>query len=49
VTAVLDAGFTLTALRECRPRAERFDGDEAELARRRRIPLFLLLAGALSG
>jgi hypothetical protein len=48
VAALLGAGFTLTALRECAPRPERFDS-AAELARRRRIPLFLLVAGALSG
>lgn len=45
VLAVQRAGFRLTALSECAPRAERFAGDDAELARRRRIPLFLLLAG----
>lgn len=39
------AGFGLTALSECPPRAERFGDDLEELARRRRIPLFLLLAG----
>jgi SAM-dependent methyltransferase len=39
------AGFRLTALSECPPRAERFGDDLEELARRRRIPLFLLLAG----
>jgi len=39
------AGFRLTALSECAPRVERFAGDESELARRRRVPLFLLLAG----
>ncbi len=38
------AGFALTALRECPPRADRFD-DPREYARRRRIPLVLLLAG----
>ncbi len=38
-------GFSLSTLRECPPRPERFmDGDDAELARRRRVPLFLLLA-----
>ena len=46
VAALQGAGFALTALRECPPRRERFEGDEAELARRSRIPLFLLLAGA---
>jgi hypothetical protein len=40
------AGFRLTALSECPPRPERFGDDVEELARRRRIPLFLLLAGA---
>jgi len=39
------AGFRLTALSECAPRVERFAGDESELVRRRRVPLFLLLAG----
>jgi SAM-dependent methyltransferase len=46
VAALQDASFDLVALRECEPRRERFGGDEAELARRRRVPLFLLLAGA---
>ena len=46
VAALQGAGFELTALRECAPRRERFGGDEAEYARRRRIPMFLLLAGA---
>jgi len=46
VRAMQRAGFRLTALSECAPRVERFAGDESELARRRRIPLFLLLAGA---
>lgn len=45
VTAFQRAGFALTALSECAPRPERFAGDETELVRRRRIPLFLLLAG----
>ena len=48
VAALQGAGFALTALRECAPRRERFAGDEAEYARRARIPLFLLLAGARS-
>ena len=43
--ALIAAGITLTALRECAPVPERFDGDGAELARRRRVPLFLLLSG----
>lgn len=42
------AGFRLTALSECAPRVERFAGDDAELARRHRIPLFLLLGGEWS-
>jgi SAM-dependent methyltransferase len=44
VAAVVGTGFTLTALSECEPEAARFGGDEAELARRRRVPLFLLLS-----
>jgi SAM-dependent methyltransferase len=43
VQALADAGFALTALRECMPVPERFDGDTEELTRRRRVPLFLLL------
>ncbi|HYH91042.1 MAG TPA: methyltransferase domain-containing protein [Solirubrobacteraceae bacterium] len=46
VAALQGAGLALTAVRECPPRRERFEGDETELARRNRIPLFLLLAGA---
>jgi SAM-dependent methyltransferase len=45
VVAFQGAGFRLTGLSECPPRAERFAGDDAELGRRRRIPLFLLLSG----
>lgn len=45
VAAVLDAGFELSALRECEPVEDLFDGDIAELERRRRVPVFLLLAG----
>jgi SAM-dependent methyltransferase len=45
VTALQGAGFALTALSECPPRRERFAGDNAEFARRSRIPMFLLLAG----
>jgi SAM-dependent methyltransferase len=45
VTTLTSSGFALTALRECAPRADRFNGDVEELARRRRVPLFLLLAG----
>lgn len=43
VRAVTGAGLTLTALRECEPEPTRFDGHADELARRRRVPLFLLL------
>lgn len=45
VAALVRAGFALTALRECPPQRTRFT-DAGEYARRRRIPLFLLLAGA---
>ncbi|HXB64771.1 MAG TPA: methyltransferase domain-containing protein [Solirubrobacteraceae bacterium] len=48
VSALLGAGFTLSGLRECAPRRERFD-DDAEFQRRLRIPLVLLLAGARPG
>lgn len=44
VGGITGAGFNLTALRECAPEPSRFGGDEAELARRRRVPLFLLLS-----
>ena len=44
VGALVGAGFILTALRECEPEPSRFGGDEAELTRRRRVPLFLLLS-----
>jgi SAM-dependent methyltransferase len=47
VEALMKAGFSLAALRECAPQEERFEGDSAELARRRRVPLFLLLSGRL--
>lgn len=43
VSAVTEAGPTLTALRECEPAPARFNGHTDELARRRRVPLFLLL------
>ena len=43
-TAVLEAGFDLSALRECEPVEELFNGDAAELERRRRAPVFLLLS-----
>lgn len=43
VAAMTNAGLTLTSLRECEPDPTRFAGDTGELARRRRVPLFLLL------
>jgi len=43
VRALSRAGFHLTALSECPPQWEAFDGDQQEFDRRRRIPLFLLL------
>jgi hypothetical protein len=46
VDALQRAGFALTAVRECAPRAERFGADDDEFARRQRVPMFLLLAGA---
>jgi SAM-dependent methyltransferase len=46
VRALLAAGFALTGLGECGPRAREFAGLGAEYARRRRVPLFLMLAGA---
>jgi SAM-dependent methyltransferase/predicted nucleotidyltransferase len=45
VTTLQRAGFDISALRECRPVPENFN-DVSEYARRRRIPMFLLLAGA---
>ena len=47
VAALHSAGFVLTSLQECSPRRALFDGDEAEFARRERIPMFLLLAGSV--
>jgi SAM-dependent methyltransferase len=47
LVALRGAGFALIALRECPPRRERFAGDEAEYARRLRIPRVLLLSGQL--
>jgi SAM-dependent methyltransferase len=43
VAAVTRAGLTVTSLRECEPDPTRFGGDAGELARRRRVPLFLLI------
>lgn len=48
VCELLGAGFTLSKLRECAPRRERFD-DEQEFERRTRVPLVLLLAGVRAG
>ncbi|HUP27522.1 MAG TPA: class I SAM-dependent methyltransferase [Chloroflexia bacterium] len=45
VMALQGAGFTLTRLRESRPDPSQFF-DQSEYERRRRIPLFLFLAGA---
>jgi SAM-dependent methyltransferase len=45
VQALLHAGLTLTALRECEPVPARFANEPGELARRRRVPLYLLLRG----
>lgn len=42
---LLHAGLTLTALRECEPVPARFANEPGELARRRRVPLYLLLRG----
>ena len=44
VHAVLDAGFQLQRLAECEPDSSLLGGDPVELARRRRVPLMLLLA-----
>lgn len=43
--ALTSAGLALSSLRECEPRPEQFLGPgDPELARRRRVPMFLLLA-----
>ena len=47
VATLAGAGFGLTPLRECAPLRERFGGNTAEYARRRRVPIFLLLAGTV--
>jgi hypothetical protein len=44
VEALLAGGFILTALNECPPRDDLFGDKVQELRRRRRTPLFLLLA-----
>ncbi|MEW1960732.1 class I SAM-dependent methyltransferase [Kineococcus sp. NPDC059986] len=47
VTSLAANGFALSQLRECAPEPQRFvDADDPELARRRRVPMFLLLAAA---
>lgn len=46
LAAVTGAGFSITGVRECAPVPERFEGDAEELARRQRVPLFLLVAGS---
>ena len=48
VRAVHSAGFAVTSLRECQPERPLFAGDEAEFARRERVPMFLLLAGTMA-
>lgn len=49
VALLLGAGFVLEALSECAPERALFHGDEAEFARRLRVPLFLLLAARRAG
>jgi SAM-dependent methyltransferase len=44
VRALEAAGFELDTLRECEPQPALFAGDASELERRRRVPVFLLLA-----
>jgi hypothetical protein len=46
VRALHDASFSLDMLSECEPRPALLAGDTAELARRRRVPLILLLAAS---
>ncbi len=43
VRIAADRGFRIESLSECEPRAELLAGEPAELARRRRVPLMLLL------
>jgi SAM-dependent methyltransferase len=45
VREFVGAGFRLTSFQECEPVEARFEGDVSELERRRRVPMFLLLAG----
>jgi len=44
LSAVLEAGFTLEAVSECEPDRRRFSNAPDELARRRRVPLVLLVS-----
>ncbi len=48
IDAVLSADFSIEAVRECAPVEALFDGDTSEFERRRRAPLFLLLAATPS-
>jgi SAM-dependent methyltransferase len=43
-TSLRRAGFVVEDLREAEPKPERFEGDEETYQRRRRIPLFLIMA-----
>jgi SAM-dependent methyltransferase len=43
VAALADAGMALVSLRECPPVPSAFQGDDAELARRTKVPAFLIL------
>lgn len=43
-TSLQQAGFTIESLCEAGPRREHFEGDEETFQRRKRIPLFLILA-----
>jgi SAM-dependent methyltransferase len=43
---LIEAGFHLDAVRECEPDEGLLAGDEAELERRRRVPLVLLIAAS---
>lgn len=44
-TSLQRSGFMVENLREAEPKPERFEGDEETYQRRRRIPLFLIMAG----
>lgn len=47
VRAVLEAGFRIDAVRECEPDRDLLADDRAELTRRRRVPLILLIAASV--